>query len=79
MRVYTVENKGTSTEYQKCIRAGDQKWETVEITIRTFFCLRFVFTSFYARSFQVPPEKNKNEKKTPPPKVPILTQNPDLT
>ena len=39
-----------------------------------FFFLRFVFTIFYTGSFQVPPEE-----KSPPPKVPIPSQNPNLT
>ena len=38
-----------------------------------YFCLRFVVSSFYTGSFQVPPEKNQ-----PLTKVPIPTQNPNL-
>ena len=53
--VYTTENKNTHADYQKVVRLGDQKWETIEII---FFCLRFVFTIFHTRSFQVPPENN---------------------
>ena len=46
----------------------------VTIGIFFFFFLRFVFTIFYTGSFQVPPEE-----KSPPPKVPIPSQNPNLT
>ena len=52
-----MENNDTNTDYHKFVRVGDQKWEIVEITIRIFFCLRFVFTIFYTGSFQVPPKK----------------------
>ena len=45
--VYIMQNKDTNTNYQKVLRVGDQKWETVKITIGIFFCLRFVFTIFY--------------------------------
>ena len=53
-----MDNKHTNTDCQKVVRVGGQKWETVEITVRiSFFCLRFVFTTSYTGSFQVPPEK----------------------
>ena len=66
-----MENNSTNTDYHKFVRVGDQKSELVEVTIRIiFFFLRFVFTIFYKGSFQVPPKK-----KSPPPKVPIPTQN----
>ena len=36
------------------------------------FCLRFVVSSFYTGSFQVPPEKNHPQLKCQfPPKIPI--------
>ena len=70
-----MENKNTNTDYHKFVRVGNQKWEIVEITIKIiFFCLRLLFTIFYTGNFQVPPEK-----KSPPPKVSIPTQNPNLT
>ena len=63
-----MENKDTNTEYQKFVRVGDKKWELIEITIKIFFfCLRFLFTIFHTW------------KESPQPKVPIPTQNPDLT
>ena len=34
-----MENNDTNTDYQKFVRAGDQKWEIVEITIVFFFFL----------------------------------------
>ena len=55
-RIYTMENKDTNTDCQEVVRVGGQKREIVEITIRIFFF--FVFTIFYAGSFQVPPVKN---------------------
>ena len=72
-----MEIKDTNTDYPKVVGVGDQKWEIVENIIGIFFfffCLRFVFTIFYTGSFQVPPEK-----RSPPPKVPIPIQNPNLT
>ena len=68
-----MENKDTSTDYQKFVGVRDQKWEVVEITIGIFFfCLRFIFTIFITGSFQVPPEKNQPHLKCPfPPKIPI--------
>ena len=41
--VYTMENKDAKTDYQEVVRVGDQKWETVEITIRIIF---FVWDSY---------------------------------
>ena len=49
--VYTMESKDTNTDYQKVFRVVDQKWEIVEITTGTFFCLRFVFTIFIQAVF----------------------------
>ena len=74
--VYTMENKDTNTDYQKFVRVGEQKWEIVEITVRIiFFWLRFIFTFIYFlyRVFK------SHLKKSPPPKKPISTQNPNLT
>ena len=45
--VYITENTDANTNYQEVLRVGDQKWETVEIKIGIFFCLRLVFTIFY--------------------------------
>ena len=75
-----MENNDTKTDYQEIVRAGDQMWEMVEITIGIiFFCL-FVWDScplFFicAGNFQVSP----TWKKYPHPKVPIPTPNPNLT
>ena len=41
--VYTMDNKDTNKDYEKAVRVGYQKWETIDII---FFCLRFVFTGF---------------------------------
>ena len=32
-----MENKTAKTDYEEVVRAGDQKWEMVEITFRIFF------------------------------------------
>ena len=72
--VYTMENKDTNTEYQKFVRVLDQKCEIVELNSESFFCLRFLFTIFFYREFSSP-----TRKKSPPPKVPIPTQNLNLT
>ena len=71
-----MENKTAKTDYEEVVRAGDQKWDMVEITIRIiFFCLRFIFIIFYiCREFSSP-----TWTKSSPPKVPIPTQNPNLT
>ena len=74
--VYTMENKDTKTDYQELVRVGDQKWDMVKITIGIIF---FVWDSYslffiYTGNFQVPAEQ-----KLPPPKVPIPSQNPNLT
>ena len=53
-----MENNDANTDYLKVVRVGGQKREIVEITIGIIFYLRFAFTIFYARSFQVAPEKN---------------------
>ena len=68
-----MENNDTNTDYHKFVRAGDQMWEIVEITIRiTFFCLRFVFTIVYIGSFQ----KNHPHLKCQfPPKIPIWSKS----
>ena len=72
---YAIKNRDTNTDYQKFVSLGDQKWEIVEIAIGIFFFfgLRFVFAIFY-REFLSP-----NWEKSTPPKVPIPTQNLDLT
>ena len=73
-----MENKDTNTKYEKFVRVGDQKWEILEITIGIFFfhylleMIRIRYSLY--REFSSP-----TWKKSPPPKVPIPTQNPDLT
>ena len=73
--IYTI----TNTAYHKFVRVGDQKWEMVEITIEIFFfffnflleiCIHF----FLYRELASPTEKN-----SPPPKVSIVTQNPNFS
>ena len=68
-----MKNKDTNTGYQKVVRVGDQKRKIVKNTIGIIFFFKTRIHYFYTGSFQVPPEK-----KSPPPKVPILTQNPNL-
>ena len=69
-----MENKTAKTDYEEVVRAGDQKWEMVEITIRIIF---FVWDSYslffiYAGNFQVPPEQNHPRPKCQfPLKIPI--------
>ena len=74
--VYTMENKDTMTDYQELARVGNQRWDMVKITIWIiFFCLGFIFIIFYIyREFSSPICKN-----LPPHKVPIPSQNPNLT
>ena len=60
---YTMENKDTKTDYQEVFIVGDQKWEMVEI-IHYFLCM-YVCMEFSSPTWE----------KSPPPKVPIPTQN----
>ena len=69
-----MENKDTNTYYQKVIRVGEEKWEIVEITIGIIFLFEISIHYFLYREFSSP-----TWKKSPPPKVPIPTQNPNLT
>ena len=56
--VYIMENKDTNTDYHTFFRAGDQKWEIVEMAIRIiFFFLLEICIIFYTGSFQVPLKK----------------------
>ena len=63
-------NKDKNTFYQKFVSAPKVR-SCRNYNWNHFFCLRFVFNTV---NFQVP-----HKKKSPPPKVPILTQNLDLT
>ena len=67
-------NKDTNIDYNKFVRVGDQNWEIVEITIGIIFLLEIFIHYFLYREFLSPIWK-----KSPPPKVPIPTQNPNLT
>ena len=69
-----MENNDTNLDYTKFARVGDQKWEIVEITIGITFLLEISIYYFLYREFSSP-----TWKKSPPPKVPIPTQNPNLT
>ena len=64
-----MKNKDVNIDYQKVVRVGDKKWDTIKI-IFSFWDSLF----FYTGSFQVTPVK-----KTPPLKKPVPTQNPNLT
>ena len=68
-----MEKKDTNTDYQKVVRVGDQKWEIVETTFGIIFLLE-IHIHYSLKEFQAPPEK-----KSPPSKVPICTQNYNLT
>ena len=68
-----MENKDTNTDYEKVL-TGQKVRNCRNYSQYHFFCLRFVFTIFFTRSFQVPPEK-----KSPPPEVLTSTQNPNLS
>ena len=63
-------NKDKNTFYQKFVSAPKVR-SCRNYNWNHFFCLRFVFNTV---NFQVP-----HKKKSLPPKVPILTQNLDLT
>ena len=71
-----MENKDRKTDYQEVVRAGNQKWQMVEITVRIFFfCFTFLFIIFCIyRKFSSP-----TSKKSPASKVSIPTQNPNFT
>ena len=73
---YTMENRDTNTNYQKVVRVWDQKWEIVEITIgiTVLFEILLHYIYFLYRDFSSP-----TWKKSSPPKVPIPTQNLNLT
>ena len=66
-----MENKDTNTDYYTVVRVGDQKWQIAEITTRITFVwdLYFLYKEFSSPIW----------KKSPPPTVPILTQNPNWT
>ena len=73
--VYTMENKGTKTDYKEFVRVGDEKWENVEITIRIIFILFEILIHYFLyREIW-----GSTRKKSLSPKVPIPTQNPYLT
>ena len=80
-----MENKDTKTDYQEFVRVGDQKWEMVEIIIRIFFFFFFFFLRFieihihYSIFYTCREFSSLTWEKSPPPKVPIPTQNPNLT
>lgn len=42
-----MENKDTSTDYQKFVGVRDQKWEVVEITIGIFFFLLEIYIHYF--------------------------------
>ena len=58
--------KDTNTDYQEVVRVGDQKWEIIEITIP--------FHYFFYKELSSP-----TVKKAALPKMPIRTQNLNLT
>ena len=75
--VYTIENKDAKTDYQELVRVGDQKWDMVKITvgiISFLFEIHIHYFLYIQGIFQ-----SHLKKKLPPPKVPIPTQNPNLT
>ena len=70
-----MENSDTNTDHHKFVRVGDQKWEIAEITMESlFFLLEICIHYFLYREFSSP-----TYKKSPPPKLPIPTQNFNLT
>ena len=66
----------TKTDYQEVVYAGDQKWEMIETTIGIIFFS--VWDAYYYFSYIKGILKSSLKKFTPP-KMPIPTQNPDLT
>ena len=66
-------NKDTNTDYQKFVRAEDQKWENAEIKIGIIFSAEDLYSQFfiYTESFQVLPEKNHLKSQFPPKVFPI--------
>ena len=68
-----MKNKDTNTGYQKVVRVGNQKWGIVKTTIGIIFFVWDSNSLFLYREFSSP-----TWKKSPPPKVPTLTQNYNL-
>ena len=73
-----MENNNTNTDYHQFVRVGKQKWEIVEITIWVIFFAWDLY-SIFIHYFLYMKFSSATWKKSPPPKVPIPTQNPNLT
>ena len=71
--VYTMQSMDTNTEYQKVVRVGDQMGKIVKITIRIIFLWNLNPLFFKKEIFK------SHLKKSPPSKMPIPTQNPNLS
>ena len=71
-----MENNDANTDYHKFVRLGDQKWEILEITIGI---INFFFAWDLHSLFFIQGDFKSHLKKSPPPKVPIPFQNPNLT
>ena len=70
-----MENKDRKTDYQEVVRAGNQKWQMVEITVRIFFFVSHSYSLFFVftGNFQVLPQKNHPHPKCQfPPKIQVL-------
>ena len=78
-----MENKDTNTNYQRFFMVGDQKWEIVEIAIKIFFFFSWelysLFFILFLYCFLYWEFSSPTWKTLPPPRVPIPTQNSDLT
>ena len=70
-----MENNDTNTDYTRFVRVGDQNWEIVQVTIGIISSAWDLYSLFI-----IPGDfKPRLKKITPPPKVSIPTQNPNLT
>ena len=79
LRVYTMENKDTKTEYQEVVTVGNQKWwEMAEITFGIIFFVWDAYSLFFyiCRELSGPTEKNHTHPNCQfPPKMPIWSKS----
>ena len=72
-----MEDNDINTDYHKFVRVGDQKWEILEISQNHFFFFGGAWDLYSL--FFIQGVFKSHIKKSPPPKVPIPTQNPHST
>ena len=70
-----MENRYTKTDYQEVVRVGDQKWLMVELQSESFFLFEYHIHYLYI----YPEVSSPTWKESPTIKVPIPTQNLNMT